>query len=108
MRIEEEKEVTSIQEVITGYECDQCGLKRMGKSIPDNWHEFSSSHQSWGNDSCDSVKWHIGCSPACFVEKLRFLNTELEDEDVPEVSDMSFGFSKDLVAFITALAKMEK
>lgn len=107
MRIEEKKKVTSTQTVVTGYKCDQCGKIHLG-GMPNNWHEFCSGHESWGKDSGDSYKDHIVCSPACFVEKLRSLNSELDGRKFPEISEMPLEFSKDLVEFVTTLAKMDK
>lgn len=45
--------------------CDGCGRAEEGE--PEDWLHVRSSHDDWGNDSCDSFEYHDVCSARCFL-----------------------------------------
>ena len=75
MRIEETREVTVVQKVVTGRVCDVCGAA----IVPDakangayNYFKVTTHHYDWGNDSVDSLERFDLCGPGCvmaFTEK---------------------------------------
>lgn len=99
MKITETKMIP--QEVRIGYKCDSCGMEANG-SLPSNWHSFSSSHSSWGNDSHESMEWFHVCSPACFKRIVEKEVSRLDGEISPEISEMSLPFIKSLLQICTA------
>lgn len=56
---------------VIGVICDCCGLKKESNGIPNGWHEFSSGHSGWGNDSYESIETITVCSPLCYIKKLK-------------------------------------
>lgn len=97
MIITEIKQVTKTKNytVCENCECDNCGKIHNGKDIPDDWHEFNSHHNSWGNDS---YEYYLACSPKCYAELLKEVVDEYSgcDYDEVEVSGFSLEFAKQL------------
>ncbi len=85
------------QSVTIGYECDICGLKHNGNSLPNSWHSFGHHHQDWGNDSIDSNKYFHVCSIGCYTEQLKNCLNSLEDHKrTAEIDEMSYEFAQSL------------
>lgn len=99
-RIRETKIVTKTEEVTVGYKCDNCDKVHSGKSQPDEWHEFSGHHESWGNDSFESYEYYMACSPECYVNLLKKAVKEFEDYNTSEIDGFSIDFAKNMVGFL--------
>ena len=102
MKIRETKEVTEKRVVTIGYKCDNCGKIHNG-DFPEDWHEFSGHHNSWGNDSCDSYEYYMACSPECFAKLLQQAVKEFENYDDAEINGYQIEFAKRMVSFLNAL-----
>ena len=98
MVITEIKQVTENKKVTVGYKCNHCGKIHNGSDIPDDWHEFNSHHNSWGNDSVDSYEYYLACSPKCYAKLLKEAVDEYSgcDYDEVEISGFSLEFAKQL------------
>ena len=81
MDIKETKEVTVKQEVVVAKKCDVCGKEIHGK----HWL-LTTSHNDWGNDSCESIKYEDLCSEDCVQEKLKEYFLKCKDSDTQEFS----------------------
>lgn len=51
--------------VVTGIRCDICNGRISGK-----FWRLTTSHQDWGNDSCDSIQRYDLCSRDCIDRAL--------------------------------------
>jgi|GEM_PF-4304635 len=100
MEIKIEKQVTKVKNVVIGYKCDNCGKEVSQTRFPDEWHQFRSGHNEWGNDSYESIERNQVCSPDCYVEKLIKLVDEMENINDGQVGDMQIKFAKRMVNFI--------
>lgn len=54
---------------LEGIKCDYCGIVIPAVADPfthkyPQYYEVLTGHRDWGNDSCDSIKWHDIC-PDC-------------------------------------------
>lgn len=98
---EEIKEVTEQRRVVVAVVCDNCGKEHFGSSEPDEWHSFFGQHQEWGNDSEDSLKDYIVCSPKCYVEKLSESVKEFQEYESAEIDGMKIQFAKLLASYIS-------
>ena len=93
MKITEYKEVTQKKEVTVGFKCDNCGKVHSSNSLPDDWHEFSGHHNSWGNDSCESYEYYMACSPECYAKLLHNAVEEYKEYSTAEIDDFSIDFA---------------
>ena len=100
MQIEETKEVTSKQKVVVGHKCDICNKISKGKIEPESWHCFSSGHQSWGNDSIESIEWYLVCSPECYIEAIKVSIKDVADYQGAEIDEMTGKFAVLLIDYI--------
>jgi hypothetical protein len=98
----ETKEVTITEEVKTHAVCDVCGKEVLSSDLPDNWHEISAHHNDWGNDSIDSYKESMVCSPGCYKIMLKKIVSEFEEYNTAEVDGMNIKFAKSMVLFLYA------
>lgn len=106
MRLEEQKQVTKLDIVTTGYRCDNCGKETKADRLPDEWHNFSSHHNEWGNDSCDSYEYYHVCSPKCYIEKLTdVVENELDDRYDAQVDYLEIQFARTLVEYFKSVGK---
>ena len=98
MRLRErKKEIVKNTFVNIGYECDVCGNKTDKVSLPDSWHEYTHSHNGWGNDSCDSVETFHVCSPKCYVEQLKKSAKEVGNYRGSEIGEFTGEFTIELL-----------
>jgi hypothetical protein len=103
MKLTKHKEVTTIEKITIGFKCDNCSKIHNGDSIPDDWHEFSGSHNSWGNDSFESYEYYMVCSPKCYTKLLQKAVKEFERYSDAEIDGFKVGFAKRMVAFLNTL-----
>jgi len=103
MKITEYKEVTQREKVTIGYKCDNCGKIHNGNSMPDDWHEFSGEHNSWGNDSRDSCVHYTACSPECYAKLLHRAVEEFEEFWDAEIDYFTIDFAKRMSVFLNAI-----
>ena len=76
MRITEEKEVIrkTVEDVTIGRKCDCCGKdivqkeKLCGEGGGYDYFVLTTSHNDWGNDSCESFEYFDACSAACTIK----------------------------------------
>jgi hypothetical protein len=97
MEVKERKEVTEFKMVTIARKCDVCGIEHKGKYTPDEWHEFSHSHNEWGNDSIDSVENHEVCSPKCYWEKFKDCVHDLKGRNNAEIDGFDIHFARLLI-----------
>jgi hypothetical protein len=84
------------QEVTYATRCDVCGKTGDGYE-PDGWHNFSSHHSDWGNDSVESwEKWDV-CSWACYLVKVRAILDDYGDGHNLEVDEKDMAFVRDML-----------
>src|SRR6056297_970601 len=106
MDIKQQKQVVKLENVTVGHECDNCGKVINESRFPDEWHHFSSGHNEWGNDSCESVESYDVCSPECYIEKLtKVVETEMDDISNGEVDDMKIQFARRMVDYFKSVGK---
>lgn len=57
------------QAVPVSGKCDECGkeLTQNGSGLYD-YYRLSTSHNNWGNDSCDSYKYYDFCCIDCMLK----------------------------------------
>lgn len=87
---------TTIQITKTiGVICDCCGKSLECDHLPRTWHEFSSHHSGWGNDSLESCETTTVCSPECYIKKLKDETQRIEEyKHYPsEVGEFDVNFS---------------
>jgi hypothetical protein len=105
------KELKTVKEEVTvAWRCDACGVQTSNKEqYEQEWHHFSESHQSWGNDSGDSWKWHDVCSVDCFTRQLQKSIPDLmeyADSDA-EIAEMPVRFAQKLLDRLLSLKSKE-
>ena len=105
MEIKKQEQVTQVKNVTVGHKCDNCGKEVNESRFPDEWHQFTSGHNEWGNDSYESIEQHDVCSPKCYVEKLTKVVGEMEDINDGEVDDMEVQFARRMVDFFKSVGK---
>lgn len=105
MKIIERKEVTETKLVTVGHRCDNCGKINSGEDIPNDWHEFSGHHFSWGNDSIDSYIHYTVCCPECYFDKLRKAVEEFDGYDDAEIDGFSIEFTKRILGSLDIINK---
>lgn len=103
MKLTEVQELTSLKEVTIGYKCDNCGKIHNGASIPDDWHDFSGHHNSWGNDSRDSYEFYTSCSPECYGKLLKKAVEEFSGYCDAIVDGFEIDFAKRMSIFLNTL-----
>ena len=103
MKLTESKEVTEIKEITIGYKCDICKKVHTGSEYPDWWYEFEHGHQSWGNDSCESIEDFLVCSPECYFKQLKKSLITVEDYCDGNIDHKSSDFIKDLLKYVNDL-----
>ncbi len=59
------EEITHKKRIKIGVKCDVCG-----KNIKGDFWNVITSHNDWGNDSCDSVERFDVCSRECIDKKI--------------------------------------
>lgn len=92
------KEKIKIEQEVTKYiECDVCEKRVKGKEPPEDWFHFSHSHQGWGNDSIDSLKYFDVCSVTCFTVQLRESIESVKNNTGGEVAEMPVPFAEKLL-----------
>lgn len=89
-------EVKRIQEVLVSVVCDECKKVHECNEVPNDWIEFSSHHDEWGNDSVDSYKYYLACSPQCYKEQFKKAVKDLSSRKFAEVQDMDISFARKL------------
>jgi hypothetical protein len=98
MRKTEKKEVTSKQEVTIGYKCDCCGKEINATQLPNEWHNFNSHHDEWGNDSIDSYEYYDVCSPKCYRDKMiQIVEGEYKNRKWATIDEKDIQFARLLV-----------
>lgn len=102
MKLTEYKEVTRKENVTIGYKCDNCGKIHNGSELPNDWHEFSAYHNSWGNDSCESTERYMGCSPECYAKLFQKAVEEFENYRDAVIDDFEIAFAKKLSIFLNS------
>jgi hypothetical protein len=100
MKIIEYKEVTKREKVVVAYKCDNCGKLHNSDERPDDWHEFSGHHNSWGNDSCESYIHYMACSPECYAKLLQKAVEDFEDYSDAKIDDFTIDFAKRMAVFL--------
>ena len=100
MKIIEYKKVTQRKEVTVGFKCDNCGKVHSSNCLPDDWHEFSGYHNSWGNDSCESFEHYMACSPECYAKLLHKAVEEYKDYSDAEIDNFNIEFAAKLSFFL--------
>jgi len=100
MDITEKRQVE--KDVIIAVKCDICSTQvdSTDYEVPDTWHQFASSHNSWGDESWTSHKQYDVCSPKCFIAKLHSVVKELKTDTSPEIGDMKLPFLERLLEYI--------
>lgn len=102
--LKEQKKVTKLENVTIGHKCDNCGKVINTERFPDEWHHFSSHHNEWGNDSCDSYEYYDVCSAKCYVEKFTdVVENELNGRSDAEVDDKEIQFARVLVDYFKSV-----
>ena len=96
----EKKEVKEIREITVAAICDECGREHKGSDYPDDWHYFNSHHNDWGNDSCNSYKYYLVCSPECYAKALKKAVTRVGGSNTAEVDDKELDFAKRLSDYL--------
>jgi hypothetical protein len=86
-----------IKEVVIGVKCDVCETEHIG-NISDEWHNFSSHHDGWGNDSCASYEYYDVCSIECYKQQLEECLKDLEEySHWAWIDGFTYEFTKRLV-----------
>lgn len=88
-----------------GRKCDNCGKVYSNRNFPDEWHNFSSHHNEWGNDSIESYEYYDVCSPECYVEKLIKVVDEMSEIYDGKVDDMEIQFARRMVEYFKSDSK---
>lgn len=70
MKIYEEKEVLTTKKTLVKLECDVC---KKDITDPQNgyYYKVTTSHNDWGNDSCESYEYRDICSDECLQEDFK-------------------------------------
>ena len=93
------KKKTVFENVTIGHKCDVCKKQHDGENYPNSWHYFNHSHESWGNDSIDSVEWFLVCSPECYFKQLKESLKEVGEYDEASIDNMGGDFVKELIKY---------
>jgi hypothetical protein len=89
MKITQVKEVKTRHEVITGWQCDSCGITHTGSTIPDHWHEFVACADDW-------TERYLACSPECYsIQLKKAVDDSLYTDAV--IDGFNLGFAKRMV-----------
>ncbi len=96
------KKITVVRDAVYQYVCDHCGdthnIQEVDQyyRLPKSWHEFSSGHSDWGNDSIESHEQHHACSAKCYVEILKKQIKENKRYGSFKIDDLNHEFAKGL------------
>lgn len=94
-------EVLRIERVAEKYICDNCKKEVSTNTLPNDWHEFTSGHDEWGNDSVDSIESYHVCSPACYFGVLAELARLNRNYKSFEANDIPLNFINSILRYLT-------
>lgn len=66
MKIYEEKSIVETKRVLTKITCDIC---KKEIQLRQNYYNVTTSHNDWGNDSHESIKYKEICSDECLKKE---------------------------------------
>jgi hypothetical protein len=93
MELTEYKEVIKKQSVIIGYKCDNCGKIHKEDYFPNNWHKFEATHNSWGNDGCDSYEYYMACSIKCYINLIKIAIKDFASYSNAKIDNFTIDFA---------------